>query len=302
MLKKVIISILIIFSVLRAQESIFLDDSQAGGNINVDGSALYDMIDLNAIQDVFFNKKRTGNENVLNLTFQHGKTYKVRTRYAMTTTIILKDDTIIDAILGDEQGFSKITFKKDKYDLSNIVIIKPKLIGIDTSLTIIGESGKIYPFYLFSTDHNSKYNPHMIVYVGNGDKIDSLNIRNLDKEAFEADIKRRVDEQNGSKEYIIIGDNVNEVKIDTDDIKRGYVQSGADSLRALDIFNDKKWTYFRYDKDRADSRFPVIYRVVDGYDNPVNSRIVGNYIIAETISDKFTLRIGDEYVCVRKNR
>ncbi|MDE6885701.1 MAG: DNA type IV secretion system protein ComB10 [Helicobacteraceae bacterium] len=34
----------------------------------------------------------------------------------------------------------------------------------------------------------------------------------------------------------------------------------------------------------------------------MNSRIVGNYLIVETIASKWTMRIGDEYVCVRKKK
>ncbi|MDU9775131.1 TrbG/VirB9 family P-type conjugative transfer protein, partial [Helicobacter pylori] len=62
------------------------------------------------------------------------------------------------------------------------------------------------------------------------------------------------------------------------------------------------YTYFRYDRDQAFSKFPYTYKVVDGYDNPINSRVVGNYIIAEDVSKKWTLRSGKEYVCVRRDK
>lgn len=65
-----------------------------------------------------------------------------------------------------------------------------------------------------------------------------------------------------------------------------------------EIFNDKQFTYFKFDKKLALSKL-VIYKVVDGYDNPVNTRIVGDYIIAEDVSAKWTLRSGKDYLCIR---
>ncbi|WP_332444641.1 TrbG/VirB9 family P-type conjugative transfer protein [Wolinella succinogenes] len=267
------------------------------------------MIDLKATQQIFLNEKFSGNENILSINFIHGKTFRIRTRYAMSTTIILDEDRIIDAILGDSVGFEKVIPSKDKYDLSNIIIVKPKMIGIDTSLTIIGESGRLYSFYLYSTDHNSTKYPNLVVFVSEKhDQITRIPIRNLEKEAFELAKAEKEAEEAKKKisleadDYLLIGDEVNRLRVKIDEIERGYAQEGEDSLKAYDIFNDNKFTYFRYDRNRADSRFPAVYRVVDGYDNPVNTRVVGNYIIAETLSNRFTLRAGEKWVCVKKGK
>lgn len=267
------------------------------------------MIDLKATQQIFLNEKFSGNENILSINFIHGKTFRIRTRYAMSTTIILDEDRIIDAILGDSVGFEKVIPSKDKYDLSNIIIVKPKMIGIDTSLTIIGESGRLYSFYLYSTDHNSTKYPNLVVFVSEKhDQITRIPIRNLEKEAFELAKAEKEAEEAKKKisleadDYLLIGDEANRLRVKIDEIERGYAQEGEDSLKAYDIFNDNKFTYFRYDRNRADSRFPAVYRVVDGYDNPVNTRVVGNYIIAETLSNRFTLRAGEKWVCVKKGK
>ena len=71
-------------------------------------------------------------------------------------------------------------------------------------------------------------------------------------------------------------------------------------MMPIDIFNDNDYTYFKFDREDAMSKFPVLFKVVDGYDNPVNVKIVGNYIIAEDLSEKWTLKMGDEYICIRK--
>lgn len=117
------------------------------------------------------------------------------------------------------------------------------------------------------------------------------------------------------EETIIIGDNTNAMKIVKKDIQKGYralkssqrkwyclgicSKKSKPSLMPEEIFNDKQFTYFKFDKRLALSKFPVIYKVVDGYDNPVNTRIVGDYIIAEDVSAKWTLRMGKDYLCIR---
>ncbi|MCQ2813910.1 TrbG/VirB9 family P-type conjugative transfer protein, partial [Helicobacter pylori] len=117
------------------------------------------------------------------------------------------------------------------------------------------------------------------------------------------------------EETITIGDNTNAMKIIKKDIQKGYKALKSSqrkwyclgicskksklSLMPKEIFNDKQFTYFKFDKRLALSKFPVIYKVVDGYDNPVNTRIVGDYIIAEDVSAKWTLRLGKDYLCIR---
>ena len=66
---------------------------------------------------------------------------------------------------------------------------------------------------------------------------------------------------------------------------------------AEEIFSDKKFTYFKYSKDKL-PQIPVIFAVIDKQDSPIETRILGDYIIAETINPKFTIKSGDSYVCV----
>lgn len=118
--------------------------------------------------------------------------------------------------------------------------------------------------------------------------------------------------------FLVIGDTINRLYIEKANIKKDFYQKpkskrtwwslwiykkvskGSLKIQAIEIFRDKDYTYFKYDRANNQNKFPVVFRVVDGYDNPVNTKVVGNYIIAEDISDKFTLKLGDEYVCVER--
>ncbi len=44
---------------------------------------------------------------------------------------------------------------------------------------------------------------------------------------------------------------------------------------------------------------PAIFAVIDKQDSPVETRIIGNYVIAETTA-KITIKSGDSYVCVER--
>ncbi|GAA8171608.1 hypothetical protein HpDR147_06660 [Helicobacter pylori] len=300
------------------------------------------LMDLKALQSVYFSKNRKLQDNNFNVLYVAGNTNKIRLRYAMTTTFIFDNDPIIYVSLGDPSGFELTYPTNDHYDLSNMLVIKPLLIGVDTNLTVVGASGTIYTFYLFSTTYTSKFQSYFSVFVSNKRSIGKLNILSkseLEKREQEQLAKTETDNSNKqdkhkldyrkinyeSKEiddgkFIRIGDEVNHIFIEKAKINRGYLQNpkhkrtwwslwlykkpsdDALDIKALDVFDDGKYTYFRYDRDQAFSKFPYTYKVVDGYDNPINSRVVGNYIIAEDVSKKWTLRSGKEYVCVRRDK
>ncbi|WP_264828800.1 TrbG/VirB9 family P-type conjugative transfer protein [Helicobacter suis] len=284
------------------------------------------LMDLKAIQWAFFKKDRKLSVNSSRKLYVAGNTNKIRLRYAMTTLFIFDNDPIVYVSLGDPSGFEISYPTNEHYSLNNLLVIKPLLIGVDTNLTVIGASGRIYTFYIFSVhftffkkDRKLSDNNFNILYVaGNTNKIRLryamttlfTDYKKLDYSSKEYD----------DGKYIKIGDPVNHIFIEKAKISRGYVQKprakrkwwslwlykkpndDAVAMKALDIFDDSKYTYFRFDRDLAISKFPYTYKVVDGYDNPINSRVVGNYIIAEDVGRKWTLRLGAEYVCVVKNQ
>ena len=80
------------------------------------------------------------------------------------------------------------------------------------------------------------------------------------------------------------------------------IYSGEDNnyFMPIIIFSDKKFTYFQFDTSRADKKYPNIYRVVDKIDNPLSTAISGNFLIAKDLSNKFTLKIGQDTICISK--
>ncbi|KNE06037.1 conjugal transfer protein [Helicobacter pylori] len=301
---------LLAFSALRADD--FLEEA----NETVPANLNHPMQDLNAIQGSFFDKNRSKMSNTLNIDYFQGQTYKIRLRYAMATLLFFSKP-ISDFVLGDKVGFdAKILESNDR-----ILLIKPLQIGVDSNISVIDNEGKIFSFYVFSTTFTSSKHPNLQVFIDDKNYYSNAFMKPQNKEnTFEnapTNNKPLKEEKEETKEEetITIGDNTNAMKIVKKDIQKGYralkssqrkwyclgicSKKSKPSLIPEEIFNDKQFTYFKFDKKLALSKFPVIYKVVDGYDNPVNTRIVGDYIIAEDVSAKWTLRLGKDYLCIR---
>ncbi|GAA9266003.1 hypothetical protein TH0156_00670 [Helicobacter pylori] len=307
---------LLAFSALKADDFLEEANETAPAHLN------HPMQDLNAIQGSFFDKNRSKMSNTLNIDYFQGQTYKIRLRYAMATLLFFSKP-ISDFVLGDKVGFdAKILESNDR-----ILLIKPLQIGVDSNISVIDNEGKIFSFYVFSTTFTSSKHPNLQVFIEDKNYYSNAFLKPQNKEnvlenALEntptnnKPLKEEKEEtKEKEEETITIGDNTNAMKIVKKDIQKGYKalkssqrkwyclgicsKKSKPSLMPEEIFNDKQFTYFKFDKRLALSKFPVIYKVVDGYDNPVNTRIVGDYIIAEDVSTKWTLRLGKDYLCIR---
>ncbi len=306
-----LVGFLLAFSALKADDFLEEANETAPANLN------HPMQDLNAIQGSFFDKNRSKMSNTLNVDYFQGQTYKIRLRYAMATLLFFSKP-ISDFVLGDKVGFdAKILESNDR-----ILFIKPLQIGVDSNISVIDNEGKVFSFYVFSTTFTSSKHPNLQVFIEDKNYYSNAFMKPQNKEntlekAPTNNNKPLKEEKEETKEEetITIGDNTNAMKIVKKDIQKGYralkssqrkwyclgicSKKSKLSLMPEEIFNDKQFTYFKFDKKLALSKFPVVYKVVDGYDNPVNTRIVGDYIIAEDVSAKWTLRSGKDYLCIR---
>ncbi|GAA8924616.1 hypothetical protein VN0932_12120 [Helicobacter pylori] len=305
-----LVGFLLVSGTLKTDDFLEEANETAPANLN------HPMQDLNAIQGSFFDKNRSKMSNTLNVDYFQGQTYKIRLRYAMATLLFFSKP-ISDFVLGDKVGFdAKILESNDR-----ILLIKPLQIGVDSNISVIDNEGKVFSFYVFSTTFTSSKHPNLQVFIEDKNYYSNAFMKpqnkenTLEKASTNNKPLKEEKEETKEEEIITIGDNTNAMKIVKKDIQKGYralkssqrkwyclgicSKKSKLSLMPEEIFNDKQFTYFKFDKKLALSKFPVIYKVVDGYDNPVNTRIVGDYIIAEDVSAKWTLRLGKDYLCIR---
>lgn len=308
-----IVSILLTLTVLLfGNENLFVEDGQGEtSNQPLESTEIDYTKDMKSIQNVL--KDGQDLKMIENIKYEPNKTYKIPLRQFLSTYFIFDNDNIAFYDTGDNVSFASQLLGIGKYDFSNVLRITPKVVGVDTNLTVFGESGNVYNFYIYSTNHEANIQPKNIVHISESkEAIDKLKVVNLEKakveetyqeqKAKEKELVATVGNINEQLDYATIGEGINQIKIKRDEIIQDFVQEGEDKeLYAGEIFRDSKFVYFKFDSKNGLVKFPIIYRVIEGIDNPINTRVVGNYIIAETVSNSFTLKFGDNnHVCVRR--
>lgn len=228
---------------------------------------------------------------------------KLQLREYMATTVILpKGEYITEYTLGDNVNFKFAALGTQTVNphLSHVFKVYGIDPGADTNLVVHGGSGHVYSFYLRNDGTESKVIPFFVVYVDDPAFIPPVSNQVASGEdCAECQEEKQMKAQGMplSAEYL------RALKLPSDaDYNTRYVfTKGDDTLAPLRVFDDGVWTYFMFADGNLDhmTELPTIYRVIDGYDTPVNTRVEGGTVIAETRSEKWTLRSGDKYLCVR---
>ncbi len=110
-----------------------------------------------------------------------------------------------------------------------------------------------------------------------------------------------------SEDKNIVVFDMNEKRSDLPDLRNldaynfDYEYSGSDNIAPSKVFDDGEFTYIEF-PDKNSYEMPAIYAVdSDGYEAMVNYRIVENYIVVEQLASNFTLRSGNDIVCIYNN-
>ena len=212
----------------------------------------------------------------------------VRTRDFMVTTLMLPAwEKVTDFYVGDSVVFE---VKKVK---PNVVAVRSRNAGADSNLTLLGNSGNLYSFYLRAEAWNTGQVTDLAVYVDAPPP-----------ESEEPEIEDTLDPRHGPVRAV--PDYIRKIVRRPEDIrfdmKMFANRPGDADIAPQRVFEDGLFTYFDFG-DKADIvARPVVHQVVDGVDVVVNSRTTGprgSVLVAEAIGD-FTLRNGSRVVCVRR--
>jgi type IV secretory pathway VirB9-like protein len=235
----------------------------------------------------------------------------------MDTTVVLPEGEEIAAYsLADGKTFefhpyTPASGKDSRPELRNIFRILGKYPGADTNLTVIGKSRRIYSFYLRVDSVQSKFLPVLVAYIkappmilmsDAGDSVSHAKPDAAGASAKPGEKPVNTPPKDGI-EAAAEAEYLRELGVpNARDIAPNYAMSGDKQLAPVKVFDDGQWTYFKFSDDNLDKvrRLPAIYRVVDGVDSPVNTRVIKGTLIAETTSGGWTLRNGDAHLCIRK--
>lgn len=253
---------------------------------------------LGKVQKAFDTSDPRG--NVQFLRYDPSMSYKLRVREFMTTTIVLPTaEQISGFVIGDQKNFEFTPLQKQ--GLPNIATLHPVYPGADTNLTIIGVSGNLYNFYVRADSTDSRELPAFTVYIEDGliDKKlrqQGIATTSVEHTAPDASPVGRLPGEYLKSLALVEPDKLN--------FAYEYVKTRQNQrIKPLSVFDDGHWTYFRFsDSGNLDSvaSLPAVYAVIDGYDTPVNTRVVNGTLIAETVGTGWTLRAGETYLCLRK--
>lgn len=249
-----------------------------------------DSLNLDSVQGAFDKSQLT--ENVADFYWQPNKVFKVKTRLHIRTLIYLpQDEKILFANVGDTMAFKHNLFD----DVPHLIDIQPLYSGADSNLTVITESKRVYSFYLRSYEIDSNILPDFTIYVkappaGSGTQFANTP-KKKDKILFSS-VRKSTD----FLKKLITNDNLSD----------RYRMYGDEDIAPAAVYDDGKFTYFDFRElknRRLVDRLPVIFKVVDGMDKIVNTRMEKGFLIAESISaEGWTLINGKKTVCVKPKK
>ena len=238
---------------------------------------------LGAIQRAW--DKAPNQSGTYSIPYSQQEVIKLRLREFMTTTVVFPSwEKLDEIIIGDASTFEASQAK------DNILLLKPKeFIGADSNITVIGKSGLVYTFYVRSEGFNSENLPDLRVHVHVPGTIPvSFPPKETEEKTGLGDPSKR--ESNPNDPY------PQKLEPRLDKLNFKWTMSGDTSLAPQQVFSDGVRTWFNFGHTLEEQDLPVIARVIDGIDTPVNTRLEGTMIIAESVGI-FTLRNGDRVVC-----
>ncbi|KAB1437303.1 TrbG/VirB9 family P-type conjugative transfer protein [Pseudodesulfovibrio senegalensis] len=271
------------------------------GESAITNRPMMENINLQAVQKAFDDSNSTA--NIKEYSHYYKNTYKIRLRQYMTTTIILPQNENVEAlVLGDEMNFSVKALRFRPKTPANKLEIFGKRAGADTNLTVMGESGNIYSFYLRIDDPTSPYLPDLIVYLKDN-RIKFFRSRLLaNNSQSDSDLDfRPKDQDEKAPDYLVETSPVPPSEWNFD----YQIDAHGHGFAPRQIFDDGKWTYFRFGANgNMDTvkTLPIIYAVRDGVDVPINQQRKGEFVVVKTTSNSWTLWAGDKYICARQGK
>lgn len=287
-------------------------EAQAAGDY---GSMTRPSVPLGAIQQAWDAADQKA--GVYAVKFRGDEVIRLRVREFMPTTVVFPEwEEIKATIVGDKDGLLVDQVSP------RILIIRAGYVGADGGVTVIGKSGLVYPFYVRLEGVESKFTSDVKVTIQAENPAREV-IEQAGGAAREPERKpaadapagregaaakpesqaglshgEREDRRRGSQTGESSPDYLTPVKVSPENISFEFTMSGDRSIAPERVYSDGVFTFFDYGSRWDASDLPVVYRVVDGVDTPVNTRVRGGKLIAET-TGAFTLRNGQRVVCIR---
>jgi len=185
-----------------------------------------------------------------------------------------KDESIKTITIGNSNAW----FVKQ---LRNRLFLKPVEDNADTNLTVITNK-KVYQFQLMAKDAKDNNDENLVFSV----------------KFIYPEVENKNIIQFGDSSKIISQEPDLE---DLDKYNFDYDITGVPTISPIKMFDDGKFTYLQFSENSA---VPAILAVdpTTGFESMVNYRVTKKYFIIEQTSAQFSLRHGEDIVCIYNNK
>ncbi len=204
---------------------------------------------------------------VTNVVYQPNNVVKISATYGVSTMIIFDEDEKFEIIsLGDTDSWQIAPADK-----GNILFVKPTAKNVNTNMNVV-TSKRIYFLEL------QDYAP------------------SAGKEVFGVRFTYPEKDLNASirKEAEFRAANPNISMIDKANVNLDYSFTGDTKLKPAMVFDDGKKTFFKFP-----GRTPAIFAVNSNFSETLrNFRKEGEYLVLDGTATQYTLRDGDQWICI----
>jgi type IV secretion system protein VirB9 len=204
---------------------------------------------------------------VTSVVYQENNVVQVLATYGISTMIVLGDDERFQTIsLGDTDSWQVVPSEK-----GNILFVKPIARNVTTNMNIVTDK-RIYYLELRDGAPKAGREVFAIRFIYPQKKVDAALRREAEQRAAWPNIST----------------------IDKANVNIAYSFSGDARLKPLMVFDDGAKTFFKFDR-----RAPAIFAVNSDFTETLeNFRKEGDYIVVDGTSKQFTLRDGDQSICI----
>lgn len=206
-------------------------------------------------------------QRVTSVTYQENNVVEVHATYGISTMIIFDEEEEFTTIsLGDTESWQVVPAEN-----GNILFVKPIAKDVTTNMNIV-TTRRIY--YLELRD----FAPEA------GRQVFGIRF-NYPEKSLNAALRQEA-------EHRAAWPNINE--IDKANVNIDYSFSGDARLKPTMVFDDGSKTFFRFE-----GRVPAIFAVNPDFSETLrNFRREGEYIVVDGVATQFTLRDGDQWICI----
>lgn len=204
---------------------------------------------------------------VTSVVYQSNNVVKISATYGISTMIIFDEDEKFETIsLGDTDSWQVAPVEK-----GNILFVKPTARNVVTNMNVV-TTKRIY----FLELHD--YAPE------EGKKVYGVRFIYPEKD-LNASIR---------KEAEFRAANPNISSIDKANVNLDYSFTGDTKLKPSMVFDDGKKTFFKFT-----GRTPAIFAVNSNFSETLrNFRKEGEYLVLDGTATQYTLRDGDQWICI----